>query len=64
MTHTAILPAEKAGQIQRTVGDFNCMLQGIAVCADMQAKVTVVGEEADVKALFESIGETIETPEE
>ena len=64
MTHTAILPAEKAGQIQRTVGDFNCMLQGIAVCAGMQAKVTVVGEEADVKALFESIGETIETPEE
>lgn len=40
------------------------MLQGIAVCAGMQAKVTVIGEEADVKALFESIGETIETPEE
>ena len=59
MTHTALLPAEKAGQIQKTVGDFNCVLQGIAVCADMMAKVTVVGDEPDVKALFESVGEPI-----
>lgn len=64
MTHTAILPAEKAGQVQRTVSDFNCTLQGLAVCANMQAKVTVIGEDEDVKALFESIGETIETAEE
>ena len=59
MTHTALLPAEKAGQIQKTVGDFNCVLQGIAVCADVTAKVIVVGDEPDVKALFESVGETI-----
>lgn len=59
MTHTALLPAQKAGQIQKTVGDFNCTLQGIAVCANMMAKVKVVGDENDVKALFESVGEPI-----
>ena len=59
MTHTALLPAEKAGQIQKTVGDFNCVLQGIAVAANMMAKVTVVGDGPDVKALFESVGEPI-----
>ena len=59
MTHTALLPAQKAGQIQKTVGDFNCVLQGIAVAANMTAKVTVVGDEHDVKALFESVGEPI-----
>ena len=59
MTHTALLPAQKAGQIQKTVGDFNCVLQGIAVAANMMAKVTVVGDEPDVKALFESVGEPI-----
>ena len=59
MTHTALLPAEKAGQIQKTVGDFNCVLQGIAVAANMMAKVTVVGDANDVNALFESVGEPI-----
>lgn len=59
MTHTALLPAQKAGQIQKTVGDFNCVLQGIAVAENMMAKVTVVGNDDDVKALFESVGEPI-----
>lgn len=63
MVYTATLPAEKAGQVQKTVSNFNCTLQGIAVCAGMQAKVTVVGEDEDVKALFESVDETIETAE-
>ena len=57
---TALLPAEKAGQIQKTVGDFDCTLQGIAVCADMMSKVTVVGDDENVKALFESIGESVD----
>ena len=55
----ALLPAEKAGQIQRTAGDFNCRLQGLAVAANKQATVVVAGEEEDLTALFESIGETL-----
>ena len=60
MTHTALLPAEKAGQIQKTVGDFDCTLQGIAVAANRMAKLTVVGDDENVKALFESIGESVD----
>ena len=56
----ALLPAEKAGQIQRTAGDFNCRLHGLAVAANKLARVVVAGEEEDLKALFESIGETLE----
>lgn len=55
----ALLPAEKAGQIQRTAGNFNCQLQGLAVAANKRAMVVMVGEEEDIKALFESIGETL-----
>lgn len=49
----ALLPAEKAGQIQRTAGDFNCRLQGLAVAANKQAKVVVVGEERAESRLIE-----------
>ena len=52
-----LLPVEKAGQIQRTVDNFNCQLQGLAIVANKQAMVLVAGEEEDLKALFESIGE-------
>lgn len=55
-----LLPTEKAGQIQRTAGNFNCHLWGLTVAANKQARVVVVGEEKDVKALFKSIGETLE----
>lgn len=55
-----LLPTEKAGQIQRTVDDFNCRLWGLAVTANKQARVVVAGKEEDLKALFESIGETLE----
>ena len=55
-----LLPTEKAGQIQRTVDDFNCQLWGLAVAANKQARVVVAGKEEDLKALFESIGETLE----
>ena len=58
--NSTLLPTEKAGQIQRTAGDFNCRLQGLAVAANKQARVAVAGEEEDLKALFESIGETLE----
>lgn len=56
---TALLPTEKAGQIQRTANNFNCQLQGLAVAVNKQARVSVAGEEEDLKALFESIGETL-----
>ena len=59
MTHTALLAAEKAGQIQKTIGDFNCELTGFAIAAENMVNVTVTGDDENVKALFESIGETI-----
>lgn len=49
----ALLPAEKAEQIQRTAGDFNCRLQGLAIAANKQAKVVVVGEERAGSRLIE-----------
>lgn len=55
-----LLPTEKAGQIQRTADNFNCHLWGLAVAANKQARVVVAGKEEDVKALFESIDETLE----
>lgn len=56
---SALLPSEKARQIQRTAGNFNCRLQRLAVAANKQARVVVAGEEEDLKALFESIGEIL-----
>lgn len=57
LVKNALLPVEKAGQIQRTVDNFNCQLQGLAIAANKQAMALVAGEEEDLKALFESIGE-------
>lgn len=48
---------EKAATIQETHEQFNCRLIEIGVCSSTSAKVTVTGEENDVKRLFESIGE-------
>lgn len=52
---TEILPVEQAAQIQKTVSDFNCVLREIGIAGNNTAKVTVVGNDDDVKALFESI---------
>ncbi len=52
---TDILPVEKASQIQKTVSNFNCVLREIGIAGNNTAKVTVVGNDDDVKALFESI---------
>lgn len=59
ITKTALLPVEKAAQIQNTIGDFHCILQGIALAPKDMAQVVVVGDENNVKALFESIGESV-----
>lgn len=55
-----LLPTEKAEQIQRTASNFNCHLWGLTVAANKQARVVVAGKEEDVRALFESIDETLE----
>ena len=52
---TELLPAKQAAQIQKTVSDFNCVLREIGIAGNNTAKVTVVGNDDDVKALFESI---------
>lgn len=54
---TIILPAEKAKTIQERHKDFNCELTEIAIASGSQAKITVCGDDDDIKALFESIGE-------
>jgi len=57
---TVLLPVEKAAKIQDTAGDFNCTLLNVAVATNNHARVSVSGDDDDMKALFESIGETLE----
>lgn len=57
---TVLLPVEKAVKIQDTARDFNCALLNVAVATNNHARVSVCGDDDDMKALFESIGETLE----
>lgn len=57
---TVLLPIEKAVKIQNTAKDFNCVVLNIAVAGQNTARVSVSGDDDDMKALFESIGETVE----
>lgn len=57
---TVLLPVEKAAKIQHTAENFNCKLLNLAVSANKHARVSVSGHDDDMKALFESIGETLE----
>lgn len=57
---TVLLPVEKASKIQNTAKDFNCVVLNIAVAGQDTARVSVSGDDDDMKALFESIGETVE----
>lgn len=57
---TVLLPVEKAAKIQNTANDFNCTVLNIAVAGQDTARVSVSGDDDDMKALFESIGETLE----
>ena len=57
---TVLLPVEKAAKIQDTAGDFNCKLLNIAVATNNNARVSVSGNDDDMKALFESIDESVE----
>ena len=56
----ALLHIEKAGQVQQTAKDFNCVILNVAVSSNNNVRISVTGEEEDLKALFESIGETLE----
>ena len=55
-----LLPNEKAVKIQNTANDFNCTVLNIAVAGHDTARVSVSGDDDDMKALFESIGESVE----
>ena len=57
---TVLLPVEKVVKIQNTANDFNCAVLNIAVAGQDTARVSVSGDDDDMKALFESIGETVE----
>ena len=57
---TVLLPVEKAAKIQNTAKDFNCAVLNIAVAGQDTARVSVSGDDDDMKALYESIGETVE----
>ena len=57
---TVLLPVEKAAKIQNTAKDINCVVLNIAVAGQDTARVSVSGDDDDMKALFESIGETVE----
>lgn len=57
---TVLLPVEKAVKIQNTANDFNCSVLNIAVAGQDTARVSVSGDDDDMKALFESIDESVE----
>ena len=57
---TVLLPIEKAAKVQQTAKDFNCVVLNVAVSSNNNARVSVSGDDDDMKALFESIGESVE----
>ena len=54
---TVLLPFGKAVKIQKTANDFNCSVLNIAMVGQNAARVSVSGDDDDMKALFGSIGE-------
>lgn len=54
---TILLPVEKAGFIQKNADEYGCNLVELAVAGNNSAKVTVTGEDDNVKKLFDEIGE-------
>lgn len=60
---TILLPVEKAAFIQKNAAEYGCNLVEIAVAGKNEhtlkqcAKVTVTGEDENVKKLFDEIGE-------
>lgn len=54
---TILLPVEKAGFIQKNAAEYGCNLVELAVAGNNSAKVTVTGEDDNVKKMFDKIGE-------
>lgn len=54
---TILLPVEKAAFVQKNAADYGCNLVELAVAGNNSAKVTVTGEDDNVKKLFDEIGE-------
>lgn len=54
---TILLPVEKAAFVQKNAAEFGCNLVELAVAGNNSAKVTVTGEDDNVKKLFDEIGE-------
>lgn len=54
---TILLPVEKAAFVQKNAAEYGCNLVEIAVAGNNSAKVTVTGEDDNVKKLFNEIGE-------
>ena len=54
---TILLPVEKAAFVQKNAAEYGCNLVEIAVAGNNSAKVTVTGEDDNVKKMFDEIGE-------
>lgn len=54
---TILLPVEKAAFVQKNAAKYGCNLVELAVAGNNSAKVTVTGEDDNVKKLFDEIGE-------
>ena len=54
---TILLPVEKAAFVQKNAAEFGCKLVELAIAGNSSAKVTVTGEDDNVKKLFDEIGE-------
>lgn len=54
---TLLLPNEKAEFVQSHASEYGCKFVEKAVVGNHSAKVTVSGEDANVKKLFNQIGE-------
>ena len=56
-TKTTLLPTHKAAFIQEHCDEYDCVLMEIGVAGNNSAKVTVQGDDENVKRLFDKIGE-------
>ena len=54
---TIVLPTDKAAFIQQHCDEYDCVLIEIGVAGNNSAKVTVQGDDENVKRLFNEIGE-------
>lgn len=54
---TTLLPTNKAAFIQEHCADYGCTLIEIGVAGNNSSKVTVQGDDENVKRLFDKIAE-------